>query len=123
MWLAFPPVLGLIGLSCSDSSTPPKPKVAPVERKPATAEKSMAEPASGTIEDLFAKVEAIPEGTKTFELYVPNSLTMKGQPVSQNLAMALVLDRILGKKLYPDGFEQKETGRLYKYTWELKERK
>ena len=83
----------------------------------------MSEPANGTIEDLFAKVEALPEGTKGFELYVPNNLTMKGQPVAQNLAMALVLDKILGKKLYPDGFEPKSNGRLYKYTWELKERK
>jgi hypothetical protein len=123
MGAAFLIVLPLICLGCSESATPTKPKVVSNEKAPATAEKLMAEPASGTIEDLFAKVDALPAGTKTFELYVPNSLTMKGQPVAQNLAMALVLDRILGKKLYPDGFEQKENGRLYRYTWELKERK
>jgi len=75
----------------------------------------MSEPATGTIEDLLAKVDAIPEGTKTFELYVPQSLTMEGRSVAQNLAMAVVLDRLLGKGLCPDGFVQRPTGRLYKY--------
>src|SRR5689334_7827295 len=90
--------------------------------KPAVVEKAMG-PASGTLEDLFAKVEALPDGSRAFEMYVPNSLTMKGQPIAQNLAMALVMDRILAKKLYPDGFEQKQDGRLYRYTSELKVRK
>ena len=40
---------------------------------------------------------------------------MKGQPVAQDLAMAVVLDRLLGKNLFPDGFEQKGNGRLYRY--------
>jgi hypothetical protein len=31
------------------------------------------------------------------------------------MAMAVVLDKLLGKQLYPDGFDQRPTGRRYKY--------
>lgn len=77
------------------------------------------EPASGTTEAFLAKVNALPDGTRAFQLYVPSTLTLKGEPVAQNLAMALVLDCLLAKRLYPDGFEQQANGRLYKYTSEL----
>ena len=75
----------------------------------------MSEPSTGTIEALLAQVEMLPESTKTFELFVPQDLTWQGRPVAQNMAMAIVLDKLLGKKLYPDGFEQRPTGRRYKY--------
>jgi hypothetical protein len=74
----------------------------------------VSEPASGAVEALLAQVEAIPAGTKSFELFVPQSLTLEGRPIDQNPAMAVV-DRLLGKGLFPDGFEQRPTGRRYKY--------
>jgi hypothetical protein len=77
--------------------------------------RAMTEPTTGSVEELLAKVEALPEGTKSFELFVPQDLTMQGRPVAQNMAMALVLDRLLGRGLFPDGFEQRPTGRRYKY--------
>ena len=75
----------------------------------------MSEPSSGTIESLLAQVEAIPADTKQFELFVPQSVTYEGRPFDQNPAMAVVLDKLLGKGLFPDGFEQRPTGRQYKY--------
>lgn len=78
----------------------------------------MNEPLSGTLEDLLAQVEVLPAGTTSFDLYVPQDLTWQGRPVTQNLAMTLVLDKLLGKSLYPKGFDQKPQGRQYKYTSE-----
>ncbi len=75
----------------------------------------MSEPSSGTIEGLLAQVEALPEGIESFELFVPEDLTWQGRSVDQNIAMAVVLDKLLGKELYPDGFDQRPTGRRYKY--------
>jgi hypothetical protein len=83
----------------------------------------VTETTAGTVEELLQKVEAITEGTKSFELYVPGELTWQGKAVTQNLGMTLVLDRLLAKDLFPDGFEQRTNGRLYKYTSEFKERK
>jgi hypothetical protein len=75
----------------------------------------MNEPSSGTVEALLSQVEALPAGTKAFELFVPKELTFQARTVTLDLAMAVVLDKLLGKKLYPDGFEQRPTGRRYMY--------
>ena len=78
-------------------------------------EKAMIEPSSGTIEALLAQVEALPEGTKAFEFFVARDLTWQGRPVAQNMAMAILLDKLLSKQLFPEGFDQRPTGRRYKY--------
>jgi hypothetical protein len=100
-------LLSLIALGCGGSAAP-TPSL--------TKEKVVNEPSSGTLEDLLAQVEALPAGSKSFELYVPQDLTWKGRPVTQNLAMTLVVDKLLGKSLYPKGFDRKPHGRRYKYT-------
>jgi hypothetical protein len=71
--------------------------------------------ARGTVEELLLQVDSLLDGVRAFELFVPEELTMRDRPVSQNIAMAVLLDRLLGKKLLPDGFAQQATGRLYKY--------
>ena len=101
------PLLAVLALGC-DSSAPPK-------LPTASQEKSVSESSSGTIEGLLAQVEALPDSTKSFDLFVPQDLTWQGRPVAQNMAMAIVLDKLLGKQLYPDGFDQRPTGRRYKY--------
>jgi hypothetical protein len=106
-WLPLLAVLSL-GLGCRGPATPT------TEQTPAK-EKDVSEPASGTIEALLDEAEAVPMGTDKFELFVPQDLTWQGQPVAQNMAMAIVLDKLLGKHLYPDGFDQRPTGRRYKY--------
>jgi hypothetical protein len=103
------PLLAILVLGCGGTSTPqPVPPTAPQE-------KSVSEPASGTLEALLAQVADLPKSTMSFEMFVPQDLTWQGQPVTQNLAMTLVLDKLLGKQLYPDGFDQRPTGRRYKY--------
>ena len=75
----------------------------------------MNEPATGTVEELLAKVEAMPAGTSTFELFVPAELTLEGRSIRPDLAMALVVDQLLARGLFPRGFDQRPTGRRYKY--------
>ena len=40
---------------------------------------------------------------------------MNGDAVPQDAAIAVVLDKLLGLDFFPDGFEQGDGGRLYKY--------
>lgn len=75
----------------------------------------MSEPGTGTVEELLIKVEALPANTTTFMLFVPQALTLRGQPVPQDVAMAIVVDRLLGKGLFPNGYDQRSTGRRYRY--------
>ena len=74
----------------------------------------------GTLESLLATVDKLVPGTGTFELFVPQTITSKGEPIPLYIAMAIVVDRILGKQLYPNGFVQKPNGRLYRYTSDTK---
>jgi hypothetical protein len=90
---------------CSDSSTPQKP--------PATMSES--KPSDGTVESLLATVAGITNGQTSFELFVPDQVTLKGEAIRQDAAMAVVLDKILGHDLFPAGFEERTGGRLYKY--------
>lgn len=101
-------VLVSLSLGCSGAPSPP---LQPTQLQ----EKAVNEPSSGTCEELLAQIEALPEDTKRFELFVPLSLTWQGKPIGQNPAMAVVLDKLLDKGLFPDGFEQRPTGRRYKY--------
>ncbi len=75
----------------------------------------MNEPSSGTLEELLARIEALPHDTRKFELFVPQSITWQGRPIDKSAAMAVVLDKLLDKGLFPDGFELRPNGRRYKY--------
>lgn len=105
-WLSL---LAVLALGCDGSPQLTTPQ------SPTAEEKDVREPPSGNIESLLAQVEAIPAGTKSFELFVPQSITLEDRPMDQNLAMAVVLDKLLGKGLFPDGFDQRPNGRRYKY--------
>ncbi|QEH35591.1 hypothetical protein OJF2_41440 [Aquisphaera giovannonii] len=72
-------------------------------------------PASGAVEDLLRVVEATDPAAPSFTLWVPESLAMGGHPVRPDVAMAVVLDRILGRGFEPAGFEEHPSGRLYRY--------
>jgi len=76
---------------------------------------SEPQPSSGSVENLLTSVDGIAKDQSSFELFVPNQLTLKGQPIRQDVAMAIVLDRILKHGLFPVGFEERQGGRLYKY--------
>lgn len=74
---------------------------------------------SSTVEELLARVDAIPAGQGSFQMWVPSQLTLRNEAVVSELAMGFLLDRIVGKGLYPHGFEEGDGGRLYKYSADL----
>lgn len=83
----------------------------------------MTGPAKGTVEELLEQVDSIQvsaesSSVEAWELWVPNELTLNGEQVVQDVAMAIVCDRLLGKGFFPDGFRPGEGGRLYSYRWE-----
>jgi hypothetical protein len=74
----------------------------------------------GAVEDLLSQVASFApiKVGDTVALWVPDSLTFRGDVVPQDIAMALVLDSLLSKGLYPDGFEVERGGRRYRYRFE-----
>jgi hypothetical protein len=82
-------------------------------RRSAEADASVvaAKPATGTLEE----VAAIPADAKTFEIWVPATLTMKGQPVRPDIAMAILVDDLLGKGFMPDGKVAEAGGATFMY--------
>ena len=76
---------------------------------------SQSSPSVSSVESLLASVSAITNAQTSFELFVPAQLTLKGESVRQDVAMAIVLDKILAHDLIPAGFEEQPGGRLYKY--------
>jgi hypothetical protein len=51
----------------------------------------------------------------TFTLAISNNFTFVGRPDTVGAGMAVVLDAILGKGYWPDGFEQRDGHCLYRY--------
>ncbi|HVX10441.1 MAG TPA: hypothetical protein VHC22_04635 [Pirellulales bacterium] len=74
---------------------------------------------SSSVEQLLAAIDAIPAGQDSFQMWVPSQLTLRDEAVLCDLAMGFLLDRIVGKGLYPRGFEEGDGGRLYKYSASL----
>jgi hypothetical protein len=75
----------------------------------------MNRPLESTVEAILSQLDGIPIGP-SFELWIPQRLTLRGQPVRADVAMAIIGDRILGMGYMPDGFAQADDGRVYKYT-------
>jgi hypothetical protein len=73
-----------------------------------------------TVEELLAQVDEFDprRGNSSFTLWVPASLTLGGNPVAQDVAMAVVLDRVLAKGFFPEGFVPEGTGRRFTYRFE-----
>lgn len=68
-----------------------------------------------TAEDARAHVKATKITGDRFELSISNDMTIDGKPDPIGLGMALVLDAILAQGYQPDGFEQRDGYRVYKY--------
>lgn len=69
----------------------------------------------GSVEALLGKIDEASEQTTDFDLWVPMRLTLRGAKLPSEVAMAVVLDRLLGKGFMPDGFTQEVHGRTYHY--------
>jgi len=68
-----------------------------------------------SVEELLQQIESWPEGLKGAELWVRNELTLRGDPVANDVAMTIVLDAILAKGLTPAGKSLGTDGALYRY--------
>jgi hypothetical protein len=75
-------------------------------------------PVHGTVEQLVAEVDALPSGATSLELWVPDQLTLRGEVVSKDIAMAVLLDKVLEHGLYPQGFTPHPAGAVYRYAAE-----
>lgn len=68
-----------------------------------------------SVEELLQEVESWPLGLEKAELRVASTLTLNGETVQPDVAMAIVTDAILGKGLAPAGMASAENGALYFY--------
>jgi hypothetical protein len=69
-----------------------------------------------SVEDLLEAIDrTVSKKTTTFDLFVPSDLTLRDQPVSADVAMAVILDKLLEDGFEPAGFSQDAHGRLYHY--------
>ena len=72
-------------------------------------------PSSGTLEELLDRIEEIPSEAMTFDLWVPEALTYRGEPITLEAVMAIVVDQLLALELFPDDFDDGVGGRTYHY--------
>jgi hypothetical protein len=70
---------------------------------------------ANTVEALLEQIDGIAGGSTNFDLWVPDQLTWHGEPVRADIAMAVVVDRLLAKGFIPAGFTQGIDGRTYHY--------
>jgi hypothetical protein len=60
-------------------------------------------------------LEMHPPSGASFQLAISESFTFAGKPDTMGAGMAVLLDKILGIGYEPDGFEQKNGFKLYRY--------
>ena len=72
-------------------------------------------PTIGTVEDLIELVESWSSDAVSAELWVPERLTLRGDPIAQDISMAIVTDKLLSLNFHPDDFSAGSGGRLYRY--------
>jgi hypothetical protein len=68
-----------------------------------------------TMEDGTKYLDGNPPMGDSFQLAISDSITFAGRPDLIGAGMAVILDKILGLGYLPDGFEQKNGFRLYRY--------
>ena len=74
----------------------------------------------GTVEELLRRIETLARAgdagpPPSFELWVPQRLTLRGQGIPFDVAIMVVLDALLEKDFVPAGYTEEDGGRLYQY--------
>ena len=69
----------------------------------------------GSVEELRKQIATLAAESPAFELWVPASLTMGGEPVPRDLGMALVVDAVFGAGFEPDGVATEADGSMCRY--------
>ena len=73
------------------------------------------DPSAGSVEALLNEVARWSDVTASADLWVPDELTLQGRAVAKDIAMAIVLNKVLALGLFPSGFSTGNGGRLYHY--------
>ena len=77
---------------------------------------TMSRPSQSTVEAVLSQLDAVSTAeSQSFEIWIPQHLTLRGQAARADVAMAVILDKILGRGYEPDGFAEAEGGRVYRY--------
>lgn len=71
-------------------------------------------PARDTVEDLIRQVDTWPFHADSATLWVPDRLTLSGDAVAQDVAMAVLGGKLLGLNHLPDGSSSEQGGRLHR---------
>jgi hypothetical protein len=66
------------------------------------------------IESVLREIDSLPEAADTVSLKVPDKLSLRGNSVPSDIALSIVVDRLLTRGYEPDGFESFEGGRVYR---------
>ena len=74
-----------------------------------------ARPASASVEEVLAAIAEVSQGASQFEVWVPQDLTLGGESVPTEVAMAVLLDKVLERGFLPAGFAPEYNGRLCRY--------
>jgi len=76
------------------------------------------------VEGVLASIGSITNGESSFQVFVPNLLSQGGVPTSQDVAMALIVGKVREHGLYPAGYKEQASGKLYTFErereWERK---
>ena len=73
------------------------------------------ESAVGSVEALLEEIALWPDSAASADLWVPNDVTLNGNAVAPDVAIAALLDRALSGGWFPNGFSTDSGGRLYHY--------
>jgi len=70
-----------------------------------------------TVEEAIESIETFVGKPEEFSLQIPlvSSLTFRNKQMNLNFAMALITDTVLKKGWMPNGYEDKDDFRHYKY--------
>lgn len=71
---------------------------------------------TATVEGLLEEISTrMADAESVVELWVPNHVTMDGNPVAVDSAMEIILDVVLANNYSPGGVSESTAGRLYRY--------
>jgi hypothetical protein len=70
------------------------------------------------VRDLLKAIRERPDSRDGLDLFVDDELMLDGSHIDQAIAMAIIGDAALEEGLFPRGFTQAVSGRVYHYEFE-----
>jgi len=67
------------------------------------------------VRDLLEVIRGRPEPRDRLDLFVDDELTLDGSHIDHAIGMATIVDAALAEGLFPRGFTQADSGRVYHY--------